>query len=334
MARKPRIEFPHAFYHVIVRGNQRRKVFWQKEDYEDYLSRLKLYRDKFDFAIYAYCLMPNHVHLLIETGDVPLSKIMQSLQFSYTQSFNRRNKKIGHLFQGRYKAIICDKDAYLLELIRYIHLNPARSRLVNKPQEYHWSSHREYIGEPVIIDATAIGLFGRSKTSAINAYTKFVQDGLKEGHREDYYRLKDQRVLGEDDFAEELIKKAEGWQGSYWNIEMSEIIEKTCEAFGADPLLLRSVRRGRKEALAKGVATILAKKLCGITLRKAGEFFNRTEQAMSNLLRRVEMKTVVDNAFAKKLATLEKKLIKDKRPLLVREIKQTRTARFSNTLIL
>lgn len=331
MARKPRIEFPHAFYHVIARGNQRQKVFWKNEDYEDYLSRLKLYRDKFDFAIYAYCLMPNHVHLLIETGDVPLSKIMQSLQFSYTQSFNRRHKKVGHLFQGRYKAIVCDKDAYLLELIRYIHLNPARSKLVNKPQEYRWSSHWEYVGEPVIIEACAIGLFGRSKASAINSYSKFVQDGLKEGHRKDYYKLKDQRVLGENEFAEELIKKAEGWQGGYWNLEMSEIIEKTCEAFGADTLLLKSVRRGRKEALARGVVALLAKKLCGTTLRKAGELFNRNEQGMSYLLRMVEIKTAADDAFAKKLAELEKELIKGKRPLLVREIKRKGTGRFLNT---
>lgn len=321
MARKPRLEFSHAFYHVIVRGNQRQKVFLQNKDYEDYLSKLKFYRDKFGFVIYAYCLMPNHVHLLIETGDAPLSKIMHGLQFSYTQAFNKRHKKVGHLFQGRYKAIVCDKDSYLLELIRYIHLNPVRAKLADRPQEYRWSSHREYIGEPAIVDAGAVFLFGRSKASAVNAYNRFVLDGMKEGHREDYYSLKDQRVLGEDEFAENLIKRTAGWQGGYWNVEMREMIGKACEAFGVDALLLRSVGRGRREALARGVVTFLAKRLCGMTLRKAGSFFNRNEQAMSYLLRMVEMKMAADDTFAKKLTALEKELIKDKRPLLVREIK-------------
>ncbi len=319
MARKPRIEFPHAFYHVIVRGNQRQKVFWKNEDFEDYLSKLGVYRDKFGFAIYAYCLMPNHVHLLIETGDIPLSKIMHGLQFSYTQAFNRRRKKVGHLFQGRYKAIICDKDAYLLELIRYIHLNPVRSRLVKTSQEYRWSSHREYIGKPAIVDIGAIFLFGRNRANAINAYNRFVQAGVKEGHRENYYCLKDQRILGEDKFAEDLIKNTSGWQGGYWNVEMSEIIEKACESFGADALLLKSVGRGRREALVRGVVTFLAKRLCGTTLSKAGSLFNRNEQAMSYLLRRVEIKMATNNGFATKLVALEKWLIKDKRPLLVRE---------------
>lgn len=322
MARKPRIEFAGAFYHVIARGNQRQKVFWAGNDYKDYLSKLKFYRDKFKFIIHAYCLMPNHVHLLLETKDIPLSKVMHGLQFSYTQAFNKRHKKIGHLFHGRYKAIICHKEAYLLELIRYIHLNPVRARLVRKPWEYPWNSHNEYIGEPTLIDENAIHLFGKRRLVAINNYKKFIQDGINDGHREEYYQLKDQRILGEDEFAEELVKRTDGWHGEYWNIERHEIIDKVCKEFETKPAHLNIIGKGRKEALVRGVAAFMMKKLCGTTLGDIGAVFNRKEQGMSYLLRCIEAKMKGSEEFSRRLALLERELLKNKRPLLVKEIKR------------
>jgi len=122
MARPPRIHFSGAFYHVIVRGNQRQPVFRFVSDYEKYQERLSYYQKLHQFLLHAYVLMPNHVHLLIEVGSVPLSKTMQGLQFSYTQYFNRAHKTVGHLFQGRYKAILCDKEAYLIELVDRFHI--------------------------------------------------------------------------------------------------------------------------------------------------------------------------------------------------------------------
>ena len=124
MARKPRVQCPGALYHVIARGNQQQDVFLDEADYRRYLGLLDAYRKRYAFTIYAYVLMTNHVHLLIEQGETPLAKAMQGLGQSYTGYYNRKYKKSGHLFQGRYKAILCEKDAYLLELIRYIHLNP------------------------------------------------------------------------------------------------------------------------------------------------------------------------------------------------------------------
>jgi REP element-mobilizing transposase RayT len=111
MARKPRVEFEGAFYHVIVRGNQRQRIFGDDQDRTAYLERIEHYRQRCRFVLYAYVLMPNHVHLLLETIKVPLSKIMQGIQATYTQSYNRRHRTIGHLFQGRYKAILCDRNA-------------------------------------------------------------------------------------------------------------------------------------------------------------------------------------------------------------------------------
>jgi len=124
MARRPRLFAPGLLYHVMVRGNQRQKTFLKEQDYQAYLERVAKYRKRCDAVLYAYCLMPNHVHLLLETSREPLAKFMQGLQQSYTQYFNRTHHKVGHLFQGRCKALVCEKERYLLALIRYIHLNP------------------------------------------------------------------------------------------------------------------------------------------------------------------------------------------------------------------
>jgi len=128
MPRKPRIEFAGAFYHVIVRGNQKQRVFKDAADFQKYLLTLTVYKNRAGCRIYAYVLMNNHVHLLVETQDVPLSKVMQGVNQTYTMYFNRKYRTVGHLFQGRYKAILCDRDAYLLGLVKYIHENPLRAR--------------------------------------------------------------------------------------------------------------------------------------------------------------------------------------------------------------
>lgn len=121
---------PGILYHVIVRGNYRQKTFRDDRDYEAYLERLARPANDFGVTVYAYCLMSNHVHLLLETGTEPLSRFTQRLQQSYTQYFNRKHHKAGHLFQGRYKAIVCEKeDNYLLTLVRYIHLIPIKAKL-------------------------------------------------------------------------------------------------------------------------------------------------------------------------------------------------------------
>ena len=202
MARRPRLFAPGILYHVIVRGNYRQKTFLNGRDYEAYLERLARYRKRFGVTIYAYCLMSNHVHLLLETGSEPLSKFMQGLQQSYTQYFNRKHRKMGHLFQGRYKAIVCEKDEYLLTLVRYIHLNPIRAKLVQRLADYPYSGHPEYCGvraSEALETSRVLNMVGGRQS-----YQRFIQDGLRDGHREEYYAVKDQRFLGEERFIEKL----------------------------------------------------------------------------------------------------------------------------------
>jgi len=174
MSRKPRIHYNGALYHVIVRGNNRAYIFNSGENKEEYKKILSKYKKRCRFKLYAYCIMDNHAHLLIEVDDIPLSKIMQGIQQVFTQHYNRKNRTTGHVFEQRYKSYLCDRDAYLLQLIRYIHQNPVRSKLKNSIN-YEWSSHKEYIGNPVLADVDfPLSTFSDKKNKAIKGYLTFV----------------------------------------------------------------------------------------------------------------------------------------------------------------
>jgi len=176
MSRKPRIHYEGALYHVIVRGNNRTYIFKDRENKEEYKKIVSKYKKRYRFKLYAYCIMDNHAHLLIEVEDIPLSKIMQGIQQVFTQYYNRRNRTTGHVFEQRYKSYLCDKDAYLLQLIRYIHQNPVRSKLKNGIN-YPWSSHQEYIGNPGLADVDfPLSLFAPHKNKAIKRYLTFMDE--------------------------------------------------------------------------------------------------------------------------------------------------------------
>lgn len=208
MARPPRIQFPDALYHVIVRGNQQQALFSGDADRMAYLELLNRYKKKCGFILYAYVLMNNHVHLLVETPEAPISKIMQMLNFTYAQYFNRKYGKVGHLFQGRYKSFLCDRDQYLLSLVRYIHLNPVRAKIAKEPHVYRWSSHEEYMGKNggmVDVDRV-LRLFSENKALARQLYSRFVNGALREGRDESYYKGIEQQILGDEKFIEKVAK--------------------------------------------------------------------------------------------------------------------------------
>ena len=179
MARPPRIQFQNAFYHVIVRGNQQQALFSGDTDRMAYLELLSRYKKKCGFILYAYVLMNNHIHLLVETPEAPISKIMQMLNFTYAQYFNRKYGKVGHLFQGRYKSFLCDRDQYLLSLVRYIHLNPLVDYLTKDLKAYSYSSYLEFLGlkEGFTRKDVVLDNFG-----SVQDYERFVLD------QEDYGR--------------------------------------------------------------------------------------------------------------------------------------------------
>jgi REP element-mobilizing transposase RayT len=286
MARKPRVEFEGAFYHVIARGNQRRDIFADDDDRVGYLERVEHYRRRYEFIVYAYVLMSNHVHLLVETGRVPLSKIMQGIQFSFTQHYNRRHGTVGHLFQGRYKAILCDRDAYLLELVRYIHLNPARVKHPQDPWKYRWSSHRCYLGggSPVGLEAAfVLGQFGPSATQARRAYMKFMEEGLGVGHVERFYETVDQRFLGDENFVERAEKMTAKQEPRRPKTSFQRLVKAVAAMHGVEAERLVDAGRGRRWVQARSLLVYVAREWGGLKAKDLGEQLHRDASMISRL---------------------------------------------------
>ncbi|MGH7859452.1 MAG: transposase [Candidatus Binatia bacterium] len=184
MARKPRIHVPAGVYHAILRGNNRNGVFFTPRDARILYEILADGVDRFHHRIHAFCLMPDHLHLVIQVAEVSLSRIIHNVSFRYTQHMNRRHDRVGHLFQGRYKAKLVDTQSYLLEVVRYVHLNPARGNLVKDPARYRWSGHRAYLGLetiPWLTTSWILGQFSARPDAARVLYERFVLEGLANG---------------------------------------------------------------------------------------------------------------------------------------------------------
>ncbi len=232
MARPLRVEYPGAFYHISSRGNSRQDIFKTKKDYIIFLDILKDNIERYNWRCYAYCLMSNHYHLLIKTLDPNLAQGMRQLNGVYTQKFNYSHKTVGHVFQGRYKAILVDEEKYFYELVRYIVLNPIRAKMVKSPENYPWSSHREVItdNEDSVCEKDDV----LKRFDGLEEYKKFINLGTVD---DDIWEdLKGGFVLGSISFAEKIreligeeskksvnIKKKEKFVGRPL---LSEIFEK------------------------------------------------------------------------------------------------------------
>jgi len=284
MARRPRLFAPGLLYHVIVRGNQRRKTFYDEPDYRAYLDRLARYRQRYGYTIHAYSLMPNHVHLLVESSRSPLGKFMQGLQQSYSQYFNLRHRKVGHVFQGRYQAIVCQKDAYLLELLRYIHLNPVRAGLSKDPKGYPYTGHQAYLqGKPTeIIDPRKI----LTMVGGQAGYRNFIRDGMGAGHKGEYYELQDQRFLGAEGFGENL-QETEEQPAPRKRKPIQAVITALVRKLGVSEAQLRSADRSwRISKLRTMIAYVLVRRQ-GYGLKEVAKYLKRDPSTMSVLIGRL-----------------------------------------------
>jgi len=211
MSRPLRLEFSGALYHVTSRGNEKKAIYLEDSDFEMFLSLLAEVCLRFNWVIHSYCLMTNHYHLVIETPEGNLSRGMRHLNGVYTQRFNSKHKRVGHLYQGRYKAILVDKEGYLLELCRYVVLNPVRAKMVKVPDEWLWSSYLVTIGESFGFDGLATDAillqFGAQRSQAIELFQEFVLQGVGQDIWSD---LKHQIYLGNSDFVIKQMKYLKG----------------------------------------------------------------------------------------------------------------------------
>lgn len=215
MTRPLRIEYEGALYHVTSRGNERKNIFFTPRDYEKFKEYIAEGSRKFHFILHCYVLMSNHYHLLIETPEKNLQRIMQYINSSYSTYTNTKRRRSGHLFQGRYKAIIVDKDSYLVELSRYIHLNPVRAKMVNRPEDYANSSYRTYITpmiDPIVNKSFILRTFAAETDKSQSLYKNFVEDGLREGLINPLDSVFGGTILGDEDFVNEVLANIEEFE--------------------------------------------------------------------------------------------------------------------------
>lgn len=306
MARPLRLEVAGGLYHVIVRGNERRNVFRDDADRLRYLARLAFYREKFGFRLLAYCLMENHVHLAIETGKIPLSRIMAGLQSSYTQDFNRRHERSGHLFQGRYKAFLVEKDRYALALLRYIHENPVKARVVERPERFAWSSDRSYRRGrgPEWLDVDRLlSMLGRRRPAAIREYRRLMRETVDEPYED--VASWGQAVKGDEGFADRVLQAVGEPPVFPRGLTVERIARRVARSTGVDLARMRGPSRDREGSRARLMVAWLGRDVGRIPIARAAKFFGRDTSTMINGLKRLEAARGTDRSLRHTLEDLK-----------------------------
>ena len=292
MPRKARIDAPGALHHIIFRGIEGQAIFNDRRDRYHFLDRLGDVLSDTSTPCFAWALMFNHVHLLLRTGLTPIAKVMQRLLTGYAQQFNRRHKRHGQLFQNRYKSFLCEEDVYLLELVRYIHLNPLRAEVVKDLKQlnaYPFSGHHVLMGK---FDHEwqdtdyVLGMFGKTMSAAIRAYAAFMIKGISagrrpelvgggllrsvggwsalKGYRKSGIRIKgDERILGSSDFVEKTLKQANERLEKKTRLQaagpdLEALIEKAAAYFKVDIEDLKTVSKERRISRARMMVCYLA----------------------------------------------------------------------------
>lgn len=314
MARQLRIEYEGAFYHIISRGNQRDIIFFEDSDFMKFIEILKRTKERYNYILHAYCLMSNHYHLLIETPKANLNRLMQNINTSYVVFVNRKYRRSGHLFQGRYKAIVVDKDNYLLSLSKYIHLNPVKAGIVTFPEEYRWSSYREYIGyvHTGIVDINnTLAYFSKKLKTAMMEYKKFV-DCVNKDEKDPLKDVKACIVLGGEKFIEkikeivktkQIDKEVPALERLAPRISMEEVVKKVADYYSLFSTYLR--KRTRKYSKQRKIAIYLSKIATGRKNSEIGSYFGISPQAITNILTKVEDEIQESNELKKEITDVK-----------------------------
>jgi len=311
MARPLRIIYPGAFYHVTSRGNEKKDIFKSRRDREKFLEYLASANERYGAIIHAYCLMSNHFHLLLETPEGNLSQIMSHIIGAYTTYFNIKRKRSGHLFQGRYKAILVEADEYAVELTRYIHLNPVKAGIVTKPDEYQWSSYQSYIGKtstPIWLKTGfTLDRFGKKDTTAQKNYRKFVEMIEVEKYEGPLKHVTGGSVLGSpsfiDDITEAHLKERKDDKGIPALRHFSRrpplevIIKAATEAIACN------------EKLARQAGIYLCHKYSGAALKEIASRFGVGETAVGEASKRFIKKINEDESLKKQIGNSINKII-------------------------
>ena len=310
MARPLRITFPGAFYHITSRGNERKVVFKSKGDREKFLEYLESATQRYNALIHTYCMMDNHYHLLLETPSANLPQIMRHINGAYTTYFNIKRRRSGHLFQGRYKAILVEVDAYAKELSRYIHLNPVRAGMVDKPEAYQWSSYRYYIEKGKTPEwlhrPMVLGYFGEKESIAQKRYQCFVNALVGHEYESPLKDVVSSTILGTADF----ISYIEGTflSDKKPDKELPALKELARQASMQDILDAVDKSFVNEAKLARNVKIYLCKEYTAEKLKDLGIHFGIGESGVSQAGRRVSQWMQKDKNLRRRIEKLEREI--------------------------
>ncbi len=309
MSRPLRIEYPGAFYHVTSRGNERKMVFQSTRDREKYLSYLESAHQRYGAIIHTYCLMGNHYHLLLETPRGNLSQILHHINGAYTTYFNIKRSRSGHLFQGRFKGILVDKDAYCKELSRYIHLNPVRAGMAKTPSEYPWSSYRYFTGKDKrpewLTMELILGDFGGEGRKGFRRYKEYVERGEIKELRNPFKSVIASTFLGGEDFINRIrMEYIENRKIDRRNIPA---IKKVLKGPSLEEIEREVVKvLGKDHVLCKKMCIYLGHQNSGMRLEEIGVWFGMKGGAVSQLSRRFKETIKRDKELRRILDKIER----------------------------
>ena len=314
MARKPRIHFKGAVYHVLLRGLEGRAVFRSAADRRTLESLAAEGIDRFDHRIHAFCLMPDHVQLAVEVADAPLSRVMQNLSFRYTRHYNSQHDEDGPLFHGRYKAIVIDPEAYLLDLVRWIHNNPVRAGRAPRARDFRWSSHATYLAEngtgsageprPWVSTDRVLERFGKTPRGAVPAFERFVDAGREERERDDLMRGTDGgRLLGDARFRRRALRPPKAVAPP---MSLARLVRLVCREEGVKESTLRGESRARRESSIRQTIAWLALEFDIASLTALANRFNRDLTTMSRNQRYFRDRLADDAELARRVRRLRR----------------------------
>jgi len=312
MARKPRIHAAGAIYHVILRGNARQDIFLDDKDRYRFYEILQKTSERFRHRIHAFCLMTNHIHIAIQVDEISLSRIMQNVSQRFTQWFNWRHNKSGHVFQGRYKAVMVDADAYLLELAAYIHLNPVRAHISDRPENHHWSSYRAYLGEETLSwleTETILSHFFPKIETARAMFAGFVGERMAEGRREEFHgeKNRDSRIFGEDSFVDVMLAEADALPER--KPDVNEIVAAVQSLYGIQDGHLRVQGRNRLASEARGLAAWATLEFSSGKLTELSRLVARDPSTLTCAVRGIEKRQGSDPQLVEKMEQLRRNLL-------------------------
>lgn len=305
MARRARYHAPGATYHVMLRGNDGEEIFFSDKDRCTMCLLIQEGIERFGHRVLAFCFMANHIHLAIQVDHVPLSRIMQNLAFRYTRYINWQQKRVGHLFQGRYKSVIVDSGRYLRQLVRYIHLNPVRAGQVLQPEEYRWSSHNTYLGtaELAWLDPNVLlGSFADSPLKAISNFHSYICEGINNPEEFDFKRGIQDGIFGDDDFAHAIKEKMK--TPAKTQLSIPELVQAVCQRYKTDLITLKKPGKHREAAKVRALLSLLVCEESNATLQELAAILDRDASSLCKQVGRINEKKLSSKELQDEIAKL------------------------------